>query len=263
MEMMKSIEAHSYLPHEVDPIGISPSQVSLQTNRDAQLPFEPFPLFSTYVHPLSVTYLQSQRIVAFRSTHRVTRAYDLLRNQIINMSSSEESPIVAVAGPAQGCGVSVTSINLALSIARISSGQVILVDANRNAPAAQTRLGLAPVDNSKDRPWKGKQLIVEAQGVTLNLLRLASTPARSSPPDELAIDLQRLRQVLKPAAMVVDLGPLLTCDEAVPVVRTSDVVVLVLATGHTLRHEVEICRSFLRPDQRVQVVLNKARRHGL
>ena len=264
MEMMKAIEAHSYLPQEGDPpFSIAPSQVSLQPNRDAQLRLDPFPLLSTYVHPLSVTYLQSQRIVAFRSAHRLTRAYDLLRNQIINMSSDNQSPKIAVAGPSQGCGVSVTAINFAFSIARVSPSQVVLVDANRGSPAAQPLLGLAGAENRSQQSVKGGQVIVEAGDVRLNLLRLPATRAHSSLPDELAQDLQRLRQALKPSAVVVDLGPLLTCDEALPVVRASDVAVLVFAVGHTMRHEVEICRSFLRPEQPAQVVLNMARRHGL
>jgi Mrp family chromosome partitioning ATPase len=256
MEMMKSITVHGRLHEAAD---ASLSSVAFQPSPDT----DAFPLVPSEVRSLSATYLLSHRIVAFRPKHRITRVYDMLRNQVANLHPHQETIVVAVTAPSPGCGTSVTAINLALSFARISAGRVLLFDTDRSSPATPDLLGLSITSPpSKDNALNG-HVLARVEDVDLDLLWLAKQRHRSGHPDRLASEIDRVHQALKPAVIIVDLAPMLSCDEAVPVLKSADIAVLVVANAQTTRSEYEACRSFFRPEQTVQVLLNKAGRHGL
>jgi len=263
MEMMKTITAHSRLDDDADAVDLKSTSPAGRPHPEQPASAETFPRDPTHVHGLSLTYLEGHRIVACRPDHRITRVYDILRNQIAQARKTSGSLMIAVTAPACGCGTSVTAINLAFSFARSTTGGVLLVDGNGAAPAAGSLLGLAPLSNpSRDRHLGG-HVRLDAQGVRLDLLRPACGQERKTPPHQLADDLEQVRQVLQPAVMVVDLPPMLGFDEAPPIVAAADVVVLVVAAGQSTRAEVAVCQTYFQPHQTVQVVLNKAQRHGL
>ncbi|MFN7023926.1 MAG: hypothetical protein ACK4QP_05290 [Pseudorhizobium sp.] len=264
MEMMKTITAHSRLDDDsstVDLKGTAHAGGRPQTKQPAAA--EAFPSEPTHVHALSMTYLHGHRIVACCPDHRITRAYDILRNHIAHSSKRAGSLMIAVTAPASRCGTSVTAINLAFSFARSTAGCVLLVDGNGKDPAATSLLGLAPLSILPRDGHLGGHVRLDAQGVGLDLLRPARSQQRKDQPHQLARDLEQVRQVLQPAITIVDLPPMLGFDEAPPIVAAADVVVLVVAPRQSTRAEVAVCQTYFQPHQTVQVVLNKAQRHGL
>ena len=258
MEMMKSIKAHARLEHSADPIVRPQADAASSAPEEMSTGIDLLPPLPNGITPLSPTYLESRRIVSFRPNHRLTRAYDLLRNQI-EQEVSLPLKMIAVAAPSAGCGTSITAANLAFSFARFCPGRVALIDADRSAPAASELLGISPLADIA----KGAHVLLDVEGVRLSLIRPSCDQCTYRPVDALANELHRLQENLRPSVMVVDLAPLLSCDEAVQVLRKANVGVLVLATGHSKRNELEVCRSLFKPDQNLQIVLNKARRHGL
>jgi hypothetical protein len=263
MEMMKTITAHSRLEDDPNPVDLRSTAHAGRTYPEQIASAETFPREPTHVHALSMTYLHGRRIVACCPDHRITRAYDILRNQIAHSRKTAGSLMIAVTAPASRCGTSVTAINLAFSFARSTAGGILLVDGNSMAPAAASLLGLAPLSTLPCDSHFGGHIRLDAQGVRLDLLRLAGGQQRKDHPHQLARDLEQVRQVLQPAITVVDLPPMLGFDEAPPIVAAADVVVLVVAASQSTRAEVAVCQTYFQPHQIVQVVLNKAQGHGL
>lgn len=265
MEMITNIHPHTRLTDRVVAPRSDLTQISRNSLPESIDSSEGFVPVWSDIHKLSEEHLDRNRIVAFRANHRVTRAFDMLRNQLAHQHADISKPIVAVTAPSPGCGTSVTAINLAFSFARLSTRPVLLVDANLTAPASERLLGLAPLP-SRSRSAPGNQhIVVDASGAQINLLRPYA--ARSAPgtlaSDEIAADIIRVRQALMPSVVILDLAALLHCDTAVQLLALADSTVLVVASNQTTRSEFEVSQTFFSQDKKVQVVLNKARRHGL
>ncbi|CAD7052401.1 chromosome partitioning protein [Pseudorhizobium halotolerans] len=220
-----------------------------------------FPLSPTHVHPLSATYLQQRRVIAFCPDHRVTRAYDVLRNQIVNHQLGPAAHVLAVTAPTPKTGSSVTALNLAFSFARLAAGVIALIDTGDKTSSTTNLLNLSPP--AKGGSDRGEHLIVDAAGVRFNLVRPRPGEIGITGHAELADSIELLKQAISPNIIILDLPPLLRSDKAVQLVSRADSTVLVLASNFTTRSDFDICRTFFHSDQRLQVVLNRARRHGL
>ena len=62
--------------------------------------------------------LQSNRIIAHGASNPFSRPFEMLRTQILQAMDAKGHKILAVTSPTPGCGKTVTSLNLACSIAR-------------------------------------------------------------------------------------------------------------------------------------------------
>ena len=261
MEMLNNILPHSRLSERIGGASL-PGTAFASQNSGLSDQTHCFPLAPSHTHPLSVTFLEQHRVVGFRANHRLTRAYDVLRNQIVNQQFVGAAHVLAVTAPGAGCGTSTTAFNLAFSFARLAAGPVVLVDTNH---AAVGLLGLSSTESSRSDASRGRHIIVEAEDVRVNLVRpdLVQPGASSTGSASLTDSVEGLRQGLKPNIVILDLPPLLDCDLAVQMVARADSTVLVLAANRSTRSEFEICRTFFHAGQKLQVVLNKALRHGL
>ena len=89
------------------------------------------------------------RLFGGRAQDNLYRAYNRLRTQILNRLEANKWTTVAITGPTRGTGSTVTAINLAISIARELSGNVLLIELDLIEPSFQKifgmehRLGLA------------------------------------------------------------------------------------------------------------------------
>lgn len=264
MEMLNNILPHSRLSERTGATSLSGGAFAPHDHDLARLG-PCFPLAPTYAHPSAADYLERHRVVAFRTDHRLTRAYDVLRNQIVNQNFDFAADVLAVTAPGPACGTSTTALNLAFSFARLAAGPVALVDANHASSAAADLLGLPVPEDLPGGTPRGQHVLVEAEDVSINLLRPAflRPGAATIGPAGLDESIEHLRHALKPAIVILDLPPLLHCDLTAQMVTRADYSVLVLAANQTSRSEFEVARTFFHPDHKLQVVLNRAARHGL
>lgn len=216
----------------------------------------------------SVTFLKSQRVVAFDNSHWMTRYYDMLRNLLRDNADGQQPYTVAVTSPTAGCGTTVSAFNLALSFARIPDANVLLVDANMRDPALGRLLGLpAPITRlAENEATTGMLTTLEFGNIRAHFL----LPSWEDGQTSAALALQRFRmkveharQYLKPSVIIFDLAPVLETDETVPLVLEADAIVMVLATGGSKLSDIEVCETLLGARKNIQFVLNKSGRHGL
>ena len=211
--------------------------------------------------------LMANRIVSFDSGCDQTRPYDVLRNLVLDDLAEVGSRTIAVTSPTKGCGVTVTATNLAFSIARLRKAKVLLFDCKPGGPGipeafGRSRLLVSPSGGD----WDPHISAVDVDGVELYVGSAAlvhQSGGREGFDQENSVSLAQLKQQLGPLTVVLDLPPILTGDQTLPLILGADMVLLVLAVGHSTVADLEACKTYLNESGRVQVVLNKSRKHGL
>lgn len=217
----------------------------------------------------SPAHLLAQHVVAFDTGDRITRYYDMLRNQLFNFGVERKGRVVAVVAPTHGCGTTVTAINLALSFARTPGANVLLVDANVRSPSIARRLGqrtpaaAAPRENRLSGDLKR----VEIAGLHINVLRFAVDSVANFPitAGEYHMDAQigRAKQTIRPSVVILDLPPILIADEAISLVQNADSIVLVLAFRQSKLSDLEVCKTYIGTQKETTFILNKNPKYGL
>lgn len=210
--------------------------------------------------------LQSGRIVAYDSNHRITRSYDVLRNQLATLNEGRAPALLAVMAPTAGCGTTTAAANLAFSFARERGANVLLVDANLRAPSVKKALGISSMSVSDASAEQTDLAQVEIDGLQIHVFSPHFDSGRvpgKSDIAQLSREIEVVRRTLNPSITILDLPPMLVADETASLASNADAVVLVLAVGRSKLSELEICKTYLDSKSGVQVVLNKSRRHGL
>lgn len=209
--------------------------------------------------------LLANKIVSFDSSHHRTRPYDVLRNLVLDDLAEVESRTIAVTAPTLGCGATVTAANLALSIARLRTTKVLLLECNEANPGMAKALSVPDLLADAGGGDEGAfARTVEIEGVSLQLGSLARLKSIGHLLDlSGAAPFAIVEQSLGPITIVLDLPPLLVGDETLPLILGADVVLLVLAVGRSTVADFEASRSYLNESSHVHVVLNKSRMHGL
>src|SRR5262249_52892741 len=166
----------------------------------------------------------------------------------------------------EGCGKTVTAINLALSIARKPERSVLLIDMDLQRPSVANYLGIKSREGVQG-VLKGRtalaDAIIRAQVDSCELLVLPaeaptvrSSELISSP--NMGMMLQDIKRNFRPYTVVFDMPPLLQGDEVLATLPRIDCVLLVTAVGVSTLHEVRECNRHLQSSQVVRLVLNKA-----
>ena len=91
---------------------------------------------------LNAAVLEANRIVAHDIASPHAKSFDMLRTQVLQSMELKGWQTLGVTSPTEACGKTVTSINLALSIARQQDRSVLLVDADIQRPQVANYLGL-------------------------------------------------------------------------------------------------------------------------
>ena len=86
-----------------------------------------------------------------------------------------------------------------------------------------------------------------------------------TPPDDADIPafVDMVKRDLRPDVLLLDTPPLLVGDDAAQILPVADLVLLVVAVGQSSVSELETCKSFLPASAKLQVLMNKARPHGM
>lgn len=215
---------------------------------------------------LDRTKLFGNNVVSFDSNTEQTRQYDVLRNLVLDDLSERGSRTIAVTAPTVGCGATVTAANLAFSIARLRTTKVLLLDCNERAPEVGEALGIgAQRDSAADAGTTHHLSLVDIEGIQLLVgsLELLRSRVQSGPNRSGISPVELLKQELGPVTIVMDLPAMLTGDQTLPLILGANIVLLVLAVGHSTVADLDACKTYLSESSQVHVVLNKSRSHGL
>jgi len=210
--------------------------------------------------------LEQQRIVAHNAADPRSKAFDMLRTQVLQSMDQKNWRFLAITSPTAGCGKTVTAINLALSIARQPERSALLIDMDLPKPAVANYLGI--------KCQQGMRGILEGQTTLADAIirahigncELMILPAESSTvhSSELMASrnmdmmLQDIKQIFRSHTVIFDMPPLLLGDEVLATLPKIDGVLLVTAVGVSTVHEIEECNKYLQSTEVIRLVLNKA-----
>ena len=210
-------------------------------------------------------HLENCRLIAHNAADPRASSFDMLRTQVLQSMDQRNWQFLAVTSPTAGCGKTVTSINLALSIARQSERAVFLVDLDLHRPQVASCLGikcqnglLSVLDGRAGLPDAMVQaridnyqfLVLPAEGPILGSSELLASRAMSSL-------LQTIKRDFKSYTVILDMPPMLTGDDVIALLPQLDCVLLVAAVGTSTLSELKQCSKHLQSAEVVRVVLNK------
>jgi len=218
---------------------------------------------------LSPEYLQSTRIVA-HGIGPQGRYYDMLRTQVLQEMDNNGWQFLAVTSATAGCGKSVTSCNLALSIARLTERQVLLVDMDMQKPKVAEYLGIKEgsglLSVLQNEASLGDALIEASLGRS-KLLVLPGEVCRSGTSEWMASQsmvslLQILKREFRSRIVIFDMPPLLLGDDVISVLPQMDAVLLIAGVGQTSTDQIKECHKHLKSTPVVRVVINRVAEVG-
>jgi Mrp family chromosome partitioning ATPase len=215
---------------------------------------------------LDAAHLESRRIIAHDILDPRSRSFDMLRTQVLQSMDMKSWQFLGATSATEGCGKSVVSVNLALSIARQPERSVLLVDLDLQKPQVASCLGIgsergllsvlhgrASLQNAlvPARIKNCEMVVLPCEAPTLNSSEwIASREMRS-----LLTDIKR---DFRGWTVVFDLPPLLASDDVISILPQLDCVLFVVGAGKTTAEEIKECNRHLESAEVVRVVLNKA-----
>jgi capsular exopolysaccharide synthesis family protein len=192
-------------------------------------------------------------------------AYRMLRARLMQRARANAWRTIGVTSPGAGEGKSLTSINLALTIAKEKNNNVFLIDFDMRNPRMCQYIGAKP-------PTEISAFLAgEAQAqdclfsIGIDNLTLAGTRTATDQASELLASgrVEELFQFIRGAApeplIIADLPPLLSTDDALVVAPKVDACLLVVCEGKSRRDGAAKALEILSEFPLAGIVLNKSR----
>ncbi len=210
--------------------------------------------------------LRRNRILAGSPDEPWVNAYKLLRTRVLHrLREMDNANTLAITSPTPGAGKSLTSINLALSIAMEVNKTVLLVDADLRRPSVHSYLGLQPKYGLSDYLTRG----VPLEKILLNpgIGRFVVLPAGRSRSDsaELLTSprmeklVKELKQRYHSRYILYDLPPMLAVADVLAFAPYVDATMLVVEEGKSREEDITHSCELLQKMNFIGAVLNKSR----
>jgi capsular exopolysaccharide synthesis family protein len=190
--------------------------------------------------------------------------YRMLRTRLLQRCRSNGWTAIAITSPGPGEGKSLTSLNLALTIAREGNSDVFLIDLDMRNPSICKYLGVTPRTDVVDY-FKGA---VEAHDMFFTVgikgLTIAGSISTATNASELLATgrlqemLDYIRRISANSLVLLDLPPVVNTDDALVVAPRVDATVLVVGEGRTNREHLQRALDLLADYPRAGVILNRA-----
>lgn len=191
-------------------------------------------------------------------------AYRMLRTRMLHRMRSQQWTTLAVTSPGPAEGKSVTSLNLALSIAREKNNNVFLLDLDMHNPSICPYLGVEPPQGIV-RFFTGEAAaedVLFSIGVErLTIAGGVETTAYSSEllaSGRLELLLDSVRRIAANPLIIVDLPPVLSTDDFLVAAPRMDATLLVVTEGRTRRDALQRTMELLSGFTLAGVMLNQA-----
>lgn len=208
--------------------------------------------------------LRQNRIIFDETDKFGLTAYKMLRTQILQRMSAKGWNALAVTSPSPGDGKTITSINLAVSLAREIHKTVLLVDMDLRNPSIHRYFGLhinrgigdyllkgVPMSEVLVHPQIDKLVLLPGKESIENSSEILGSPAMG--------DLvQELKSRYPSRIVIFDMPPILSSDDALSFSPYIDAFLLVIRNGKTTQAELEHSMEMLRNTPIIGTVLNCA-----
>jgi protein-tyrosine kinase len=191
-------------------------------------------------------------------------AYRMLRTRLLHRARAKEWTTIAVTSAGPNDGKTLTALNLALSMAREKSRDIILLDMDMRNPSVCRTLGVEPrrelrsylettssIDGLLFSVGKDNLYIAGSTTPTEHASELLSSPRF----EQLIWD---LKQGAVDPVVLIDLPPVLVTDDALVVAPKIDAILVVASEGQTARADLDKALNLLSEFPIAGVVLNRA-----
>jgi capsular exopolysaccharide synthesis family protein len=209
--------------------------------------------------------LRRNRVMMGNEHPGAVAAYKLLRTQVLQRMKEKNWNALAVTSPGPDEGKTLTSVNLAISLAREVNHTVLLVDLDLRNPSVARVFGYTPeigvldivqwgarVSDALVNPGVERLVVLPGREAVVNSSEILSSPRM--------VDLvQDLKSRYPTRFVVFDLPPLLSADDALAFSPHVDAALLVASEGKTRREELAHAAEYLRATPLLGTVLNRSR----
>jgi len=218
----------------------------------------------TKVVSVSAQALEENRLVAALPDHELTDVYRILRTRVLQSMNSNRWNALAITSPATGCGKTLTSINLAISLAREVNRTVLLADFDLRSPSIhryfdyKPELGLsdylfndAPLDEMLFSPSIERLVILPGRESVHNSSEMLRSP-------KMVQLVEELKGRYTDRLIIFDLPPILALDDALAFAPYTDAMLMIAENGATKREDLEMALEILKDTPLIGTVLNKS-----
>ncbi|WP_031479019.1 polysaccharide biosynthesis tyrosine autokinase [Maridesulfovibrio frigidus] len=213
--------------------------------------------------------LAKNRILTKNSSPVFTDIYNLLRTQILHRTKKKGHNVLMVTSAMPGEGKTITSINLAISLAREVDQFALLVDTDMRKPSIHKYLGIevergltdyllhnVPVPDLMIKPGINKLSFLPAGEPIRGSTEILGSPKLQ----ELIIE---MKERYPDRYVIFDCPDLLHAPDALVFSSYVDGIILVVEAGKTSREHVKKAMNLLEGRNVVGVVLNKTEKESL
>ncbi|MES9971385.1 MAG: CpsD/CapB family tyrosine-protein kinase [Candidatus Thiodiazotropha sp.] len=238
------------------------SRVEVRQTQEPKLPAK-ITYTKTKLVEVSRDRLREMRVIVGDANDSISDQYKVLRTHVLQRLKANQWNSLAITSPNEGCGKTLTSINLAISIAREVNHTVLLVDLDLRRPSIHSYF------YNEERPGISEYLKEEYDLSEIlfnpNIDRLVVLPGNksfsnssemlSSPNMVHLVD--ELKNRYPNRIVIFDMPPLLSCDDVIAFSPYIDAVMLVVEEGNTRKDELKRAYDLINSNI-LGTVLNKS-----
>jgi len=227
-------------------------------------PPNPIRYTQTRVVQLDDARIEQNRVIAGRIVDRRVEAYHQLRTQVLQTLAVNNWSTLAITSPMNNAGKTLTSVNLAISLAKEVNHSVLLVDVDISEPDVHETLGVN-IKHGLIDVLEGRAQMQQAL-FNPGVQRLTVLPCRPAPEysseiltsPEMVATLNEIRMRYESRIVIFDLPPLLRNDEALKFTPFVDATLMVVEAGKTSPDEIERASHLMKGANLIGTILNKA-----
>ena len=204
-----------------------------------------------------------QHLVAFlKPESTISEQYRKLRTVILEHSNNNHTRCILVTSSVMGEGKTITSLNLATSIARGIEEHVLLVDADLRRPSLHNYLGLDPAAGLSDYltgDMDLASLLVKTPIPKLTLLPAGPVSDKSSElfhSEKMRNLIEEVKSRYNDRYIVIDSTPIISTADSDILAQQVDGIVFIVRAGMTPREVVKRSLAGLEKKKIIGLVLN-------
>ena len=224
------------------------------------------PVAASQTLHVSQKQLELSRIVSHLPGGGTSVGFDLLRTRVLQYMWGKGLTTLAVTSPTPACGKTVTSLNLAFSMARLAGGHTILVDLDLRKPQIAKYLDIHPAADifavlNKKIALRDALVSLDVAGPGLSLLPAMSVSDRSSElmaSAEMKDLVKALVKQFEKNIVIFDMPPIMVADDFISFLPNVDAVLLMAAAGKSTEPELAESLRLIPEDKLAGVVLTKS-----
>jgi capsular exopolysaccharide synthesis family protein len=172
---------------------------------------------------------------------------------------------LAITSPNEGCGKTLTSINLAINLAREVNHTVLLVDLDLRRPSIQSYFfekkqpGISEyLDNDMElseilfNPGIERLVILPGNKPFANSSEMLSSP-------KMVQLVKELKNRYPNRIVIFDMPPLLLCDDVIAFLPYIDAIMMVVEEGGTRKDDLKRAYELVKNENMIGTVINKSK----